>query len=346
MKITSVFIIQIICVSFFFLFSLSYFLFATSAYPLPPHPLKINLISCLSGQGLEADQKILAEAITALGHSAIKLRTDERERHSADINIFLQVLVPEQYSWAHFNWFIPNPEWYTQDLALLDNIDLILCRTKEVKRIFQGLNKPTYDLGFISTDCYRQEIKKDYSHVFHLAGKSPLKGTTAIQHLWLSDPSLPLLTGIQFPTSLISNQKNLEWIPHRIPLKQLRRLQNRCGIHLCPSETEGFGHSLVESMSTGAVVITTDAPPMNEFIQDKRCLVPYFTSQPLYLGITYHVDWSKLKETIQSVGSLPLKELQSIGLKNRALYLQRKREFYEKLKELLWVVSLHRGLSL
>ncbi|MES2199112.1 MAG: glycosyltransferase [Chlamydiota bacterium] len=65
--------------------------------------------------------------------------------------------------------------------------------------------------------------------------------------------------------------------------EDLRKIQNKTGIHLCPSEVEGFGHCIFEALSTGAVVITTDAPPMNEFIKDPRCLVPFSHSAPTHL---------------------------------------------------------------
>ncbi|EQD67759.1 glycosyltransferase, partial [mine drainage metagenome] len=55
-------------------------------------------------------------------------------------------------------------------------------------------------------------------------------------------------------------------IEHRIDYLDdaaLQRLQNAHWFHLCPSETEGYGHYLVEAMGIGAVVLTTDAAPMN-----------------------------------------------------------------------------------
>jgi len=52
---------------------------------------------------------------------------------------------------------------------------------------------------------------------------------------------------------------------------------------------EGYGHSLHESIGCGAVIITTDAPPMNEFIGiDKNLLVPVLRRDPCRLG---HLNW-------------------------------------------------------
>lgn len=302
-------------------------------------PLKINVISEKNGKGLETDQQILSEAITKLGHDVTNLSFEEALWSPADINIFFQLLVSEKFPLARLNWFIPNPEWYRQDIKLLDKVDLILCRTHEIERIFRNLNKQTYYMGFTSPDCYQGDIKKDYYQFFHLAGGSVQKGTIPIKDIWLSHPRLPLLTLIQYPTSFTSQQSNFNWISHRIPLEQLRLFQNQFGIHLCPSETEGFGHYIMEAMSTGAVVVTTDAPPMNEFIKDPRCLVPYTHSAPYYLGINYYVNAQELQNKIKALLKLTPEELSLIGLNNRSAYLQKKQEFYENLEELLWVAS-------
>jgi hypothetical protein len=40
----------------------------------------------------------------------------------------------------------------------------------------------------------------------------------------------------------------------RVPDKEIRRLRNVCGVHLCTSETEGWGHYLVEGMTAKALV--------------------------------------------------------------------------------------------
>lgn len=302
-------------------------------------PLKINVISSLNGKGLEADQKILAEALEQLGCSVKKINFEELQKNQADINIFFEKLVSEKFSWAKINWFIPNPEWYTQDIKLLNKINLILCKTHESQKIFQKLNKPTYYLGFTSLDCLQSDIKKNYSHFFHLAGESLQKGTPLVQNIWLRCHELPLLTVVKYPSDFIPKQSNLEWISCRLKVDKLRLFQNQCGVHLCPSTVEGFGHYIMEAMSTGAVVITTNAPPMNEFIQDSRCLVSYLTATTCQLGTCYYIDPIHLEDRIRAINCLPVTELEAIGTHNRKIYLKKTQEFYEKLKELVWLFS-------
>lgn len=304
--------------------------------------LKINIISLNNGVGLETDQKIIKKALERLGHSvecfSYWYKPKKNKIPKADINIFFEALRPEKFSWAEINWFVPNPEWYGQDLKLLDELDLILCRTKEVKRIFKNLNKKTYFLGFTSPDCLLMDIKKDYSLLAHLAGASIQKGTETISQIWENNAQLPHLTLLYFKNvekANIQQCQNLTWISTRLPEKDFRTLQNSYGIQLCPSETEGFGHYLSEAMSVGAVVLTTDAPPMNEFIRDPRCLVPYTHSAPKKLGVNYYVDPIELENKIQALVNLPLKELEAIGRNNRINYLKNRVDFHERLDVLM-----------
>ncbi len=300
--------------------------------------LNIHLFSEKNGKGLEVDQKILAHFLENLGHevSCFGLCEEVPSSFPVDINIFFQVINLARCSHATANWFIPNPEWYYQGLEELAAIDLILCRTKEVERIFQGLNKKTYLLGFTSRDCYRPDIPKNFSAFLHVAGTSDQKGTPAILSVWSRTPSFPPLTLIKHHSSSpFPEQENVHWIHYRLEEEALRELQNQCGIHLCLSETEGFGHYLMEAMSTGAVVITTDAPPMNEFMTDRRCLVPAFRSRPQCLGINYYVHAGSLKETLHRLRKLSLEDLQAIGRENREIYLKKTEEFKQRLVLLL-----------
>lgn len=311
--------------------------------------LKINLFTHKNGKGLEQDQKILAAALRELGHQVECLDFDEfsesrfdelNEDPYVDVNIFFQGIREIWTPYAKQNWFVPNPEWFYGNTAQLELMDLVLCRTKEVQRIFKNLHPKTYFLGFTSVDCYDPNIEKNFSAFFHLAGESALKGTKAIVKVWQRNPSFPLLIGIQH-RSLFAGGSNIHWINERVADDHLRYLQNVCGFHLCPSETEGFGHYIMEAMSAGAVVITTDAPPMNEFIKDPRCLVHYERWQSLQLGMKYYVSLNHLEMIVNFLKSLPQQELLEIGAKNRLTYLKKTEEFKQRLNELMTQVSIY-----
>lgn len=318
------------------LICLLYFPFAAEARI--GESLKINVFSSQNGKGLEASRQILKSELVELGHKIYERELNEVRNESClkvDVNIFFEIINPEWLALAKANWFIPNPECYVQDVAILDQIDLFLCRTYEVERIFNSMNKRTYYIGFSSRDCHSALIEKDYRLCFHAAGGSPLKGTKAILKAWSRKDHLANLTILIHYSLLHSEQPNMHWITERVSLSELRLLQNSCGIHLCPSETEGFGHYLMEAMSTGAVVITTDGPPMNEFIEDKRCLVPCFKTAPCQLATRYFIDPEHLSKRIEDLMNLPYEELKEIGNRNRANYLQRTEEFHHNLKRLM-----------
>ena len=72
---------------------------------------------------------------------------------------------------------------------------------------------------------------------------------------------------------------------------ELRRLQNSHRFHLCPSQTEGSGHYLVEALSVGATTLTLDAAPMNELVTaDRGLLVPIAHTGTQYLATTNFFD--------------------------------------------------------
>lgn len=304
---------------------------------VPNENLKIRIFTHFNGKGLESDMRILKEALDNLGQSVEVFNSFDcpDDLPVADINIYFEWITSKAIPFARLNWFVPNPEWFIDDLALLNVIDLNLCRTREVERIFLELGKPTYFLGFTSKDCFQSGVDKDYYRYLHVAGASLQKGTETILEAWKRNKHFPVL-GIVRNTGLpLSEQNNLVMIPFHIPPNSLLHLQNRCGVHLCTSETEGFGHYLLEAMSTGAVVITTDAPPMNEFVSDSRCLVPYSHTSYQRLAINYYVDLEKLESTINYINHLPHEELQSIGRNNREAYLEKRQEFLKNLEKLI-----------
>ena len=104
-------------------------------------------------------------------------------------------------------------------------------------------------------------VEKDFRQLFHYQGLGKdIKGTFGIERAWNTHYELPPLTILGgLPPAYARG--SLTVLNEVLPEDKLIELQNRCGIHLCPSAAEGFGHMIEEGMSTGAVIITTDYPP-------------------------------------------------------------------------------------
>jgi glycosyltransferase involved in cell wall biosynthesis len=298
--------------------------------------LTINLISWKNGVGLNQDVDILDSELTKLGHFVrfIDVR-DLQPQLKADINIFIEVKDEFFFPFATLNYLLPNPEWCHSPAHELSQYDVILCKTKEAERIFKTLNPNTVFLGFTSKDRLDETISKDYKSPLHLAGASIQKGTDVLIKTWMGNPQFPTLFMIRHKSKPVDPPlSNFFLISDYLTDSALKMFQNNCGLHICPSETEGFGHYIMEALSCGAVVVTTDAPPMNEFVLDKRCLVGYHRTEPWRWAMNYYVDPQKLENVIATLLSLPVEELKEIGRKNREFYLENDRMFKQRFAEI------------
>jgi glycosyltransferase involved in cell wall biosynthesis len=111
-----------------------------------------------------------------------------------------------------------------------------------------------------------------------------------------------------------------------LPAEKLNSLQSTCGIHVCPSETEGFGHYINEARGVGAIVVTTDCSPMNELIRPEYgILVP--CSIELDIDQNEHqvihrcrVHSADLQAAYYQVLALPNEEKQKMHSKARSAF--------------------------
>ncbi len=300
------------------------------------HSLRINLVGYRNGVGLDQDIDILINELTKLGHvvDTVDYR-NHNPRPKADINIFIEVINEHLLQYANENYLLPNPEWYTAPGHTILHFNKILCKTREAERIFKEINPNTVFMSFTCQDRYDPLITKNFRSPLHLAGGSIQKSTNEVFLAWQQNPHLPKLTlikhrgGWSYP-----HIENLHLVYHYLCLAEIIYNQNYHGLHICPSTTEGFGHYIMEGLGCGAVVVTTNAPPMNEFVKDERCLVPYYHTAPHYLGINYHIQPEALANVVENLLSLPEEELQEIGRKNREYFLQNELFFKKRLAEI------------
>ena len=306
--------------------------------------MKIHIFAKPHFWGLHSDKEVLTEELTTLGHEVEVFLYPALPTKKGDINIHIENINTQGKPLAHINWLIPNPEWLKADVDDIKSMDLILCKTHEAKRIFDEKFLNAVFLGFTSHDHYIKEVEKDYRSLFHYQGGTGQRGTFWLERAWANDleQTLPLLTIISFNTPPYE-KGSLRMTSKWLPPEKFYPFQNSCGIHLFPSCTEGFGHTLNEGRATASVVITLDAPPMNELVTDRECLLPIvnksirFTS---HFANLYFYDPRDMVKMVQKLVSWPKEKLQEIGQNNRKRYLQEREEFRERLKKILSEVKI------
>ncbi|WP_245453236.1 glycosyltransferase [Aquibium carbonis] len=236
------------------------------------------------------------------------------------------------------NLLLPNQERFPRrHIDRLGQIDLVLAKTRHATDIFSALGRPTEYLGFTSYDRQDLSVQKDWTRFLHLAGGSTLKGTEDILDLWRAHPEWPELVVIQKAENLSAAfASNITLLPGYLSDAELRRQQNACGIHLCPSRAEGWGHHLIEGLSVGSVVVTTDGPPMNEMVTpDCGILVPVASSTPRHLGTCYHVDRLALERAIEAVLAKPDTEKAALGVAARRRYEDIAVQFADRVRSIV-----------
>ena len=309
-------------------------------------PKKVNIIARTNGVGLDRDVDLIHDALTADGFDVTvshcrgisPLRRFFPGTARFDVNIFLERVFPRWFGSAHTNLLIPNQERFPKrHLPHLKQIDHVLCKSRHAEEIFSGLGHSTDYIGFTSTDLLDESISPDYQSFFHLAGRSTLKGTETILALWQKHPEWPELTVVQCKENAPEQiPANVTLITDYIPHEEIKQLLNRHGVHLCTSLSEGWGHYIVEAMSCKAVVVTTDAPPMNELISPARGVpIPYNRSEPRHLGTNFHIDPDKLEKNIQQLLLMSPERKQTYGDNARTWFEQNDTQFKETLPQII-----------
>ena len=287
----------------------------------------VRIIFKDEGYGLTRDAQIIKTALCEIGFSTEIIDTlkDSVSKTKPSINLFLEAIESKWLNSAQTNILIPNPEWLRPSTKeLLPYIDYVLCKTKHAEHIFQKLGCETFFTGFTGLSRFVPDIGKSFRSFLHLCGKSINKGTQNILSCWgarLDWPSLYLV--MQNKNIDILFQNNLHFMTGYFSDKDIQRLQNSCGIHLCPSEAEGYGHTIIEGMSVGAVTITTDAPPMNEIIQpDRGFLVRTCGSSNIFAGTRWEIDKESLASTIDYILNMSEENLLAIGSAARDWFIE------------------------
>lgn len=331
--------------------------------------LRVNIVSW-DGGGLGTDIDVLTQALTRAGcdvrfkgrrhrkprnrlHSLLMtLGVVIRQRWALltrrprfDFNFFIESVFPEHLTTGRVNCLFVNPEWFRDvNLDYLASLDFLLCKTPSGVEAFRDLPVVCYDLGFTSPDKRIPGfVRRGPVRCLHLSGQSAVKGTEAVVEAWSRHPEWPELTvvrrarrygGEEAPP--LRSLTNVRYVTDYLPADELRQLQNECEVHVIPSQAEGYGHVIGEAMSCSAIVLTTDAPPMNELVRpDRGVLIRVTRSEPMRRSMRNYIDVGDLEAKLNQVFKMSSEHRAELGRNARAWYDAQHVRFEKAIRALL-----------
>lgn len=319
-------------------------------------PQRCQLIGRDNGAGLSRDMALLADALRGAGHEVTLAALPHRGRLAEwltrrrlarrtpvfDVNLMLERIRPEFAAASQRNVLIPNPEYFRpQDRAALAQMDAVWVKTRHAEALFAALGARTHYIGFSSPDRYLPEVPR-HASFFHGPGRSGNKGTAALLALWAAHPEWPTLT-VAWRRKHIEHAElpdNIRLIRDHLDDDAYRRLQNEHRFHLCPSQTEGYGHYLAEAMSCSAVVVTLDAAPMNELVTPARgVLVPAQASGQQDLATLYQFADMDMAPAIERCIAMDSSEAEHLGRAARTWFEANRDAFPARLHQAMCAVE-------
>jgi glycosyltransferase involved in cell wall biosynthesis len=331
--------------------------------------MRLHVIAPPRASGLAIDQRILEARLRGRSPADVqpldfpfpgwgpeslrfrwkRLTTPSLWRARYDANVFLERIDPRWLDRARVQVLVPNQEWMRDACrAFLPRMDLVLCKTRHAETIFRDLGCRTQLTGWSSVDvparCGRSAFppRSHYAEPrpLHLAGAAETKGTALLLQAFARNPAWPTLT-VVIRAELLARldaprPANVRFLQGYLGEAELCAQLCAHAIHLCPSEVEGFGHSLVEAMGCAAAVLTTDAPPMNELVTPERgVLVPAERSAPMRLGTRHFVSLDALEHAIEGLLRASPEQRQAWGHAARRWFEDNDRAFTRALGEAL-----------
>lgn len=298
--------------------------------------MDIRLITNLKNTwGLSKDVEIIKNLLESQGHQVIVSQWDlpPTPPTMVNINIHIELVGGLHFRKAHKNVLLPNPEWF--ELRWIERAhiryDRIFAKTDRTATIFEmlGFGEKIYKTGFTSQDRYIPNVERQRTFL-HLAGNSGLKNTAIVVETWLNHPNWPTLY-VYTSNKELNHLKQFAGAPNvvfhfgHVNEEEIITAQNRHLFVVQPSASEGFGHCIAEPLSTGAIVITSDAPPMNEFAPTVK--VPVTIRGKHNLDLVYTPTVEGLSKTIENVLAMSPEEIKALSNKGREWWMANKVQF-------------------
>ena len=314
--------------------------------------MRINLIANFSTKGLMHDAMILRGLLTnAFGECSIrKVHYAMPQCAEAEINIFIESINPALFSCAAKNIWVPNVEWtYRTWIPYLNMVDEVWVKTKEAETIFSKLTPKARYIGWTSIDKVFNE-KKNYHKAIVLVGKNmyrnPKPILQAYLHILQTNPDffrvLPELhipyhpdnVKFFFPPQLADKVTILD---RELDESEYDDLLHGCGLAICTSAAEGFGHAVNEAMSAGCNLILSPIKPFLQLTEERAIFIEASKTidHPSCLGSIVDVSVQDLVQKLKLYAGGDMTYKTRVSDKMRGLYEQHHAEFITRIQPIM-----------
>lgn len=269
--------------------------------------MKFTIYFAKTGFGLRKDALILCDAFKYLGHEAdivempastvrfggirglllkilkafnvlffYRAVQDILFRKKLSVGIHLESVFYEKLYRAEHHILIPNQEWFeVSHIALLPYLKAVWVKSTFAQDIFAQYKCPVQYIAFCSiVSEFDIDAPKQRDYFFARTGMSWYRGAHNLINVWARHPEWPPLKLVIHPSVRPAvKPDNVEFLDIFPRNEDFVRFASGSLFHIYATETEGFGHSILEAMGYGAVVLVTDAPPMNEIANESCALM-------------------------------------------------------------------------
>ena len=317
--------------------------------------MRVNLIgNHRKGTGVSQDVQILHGLVAhVLGDAAQIRHVPHYLPHcpQADVNIFVEVINPSLFPYAGKTIWIPNPEWtYTTWEPYAHDVDEIWVKTHEAETLFAQWvpsEKIRY-IGWTSIDKVMPETK-NYWKAIVPAGKNLWRDPRPIIQTYMAIKRgdqglyahLPELN-IVYDPSVFALPPIPDEFSAKIKLKttlsetDYDALLHECGLCICLSAAEGFGHAVNEAMSAGCLLLLNPIDAFRELAEDVLWASSQkVTPSPKCLGALEDTDLESVRDALAVYAASQFAWKQTKSRIVRAEYEARHAAFIVRMKETL-----------
>lgn len=316
--------------------------------------MRVNIIgNHRKGTGVSQDVRILHGLIAHVLGKETQIRHVPHyypQCPEAEINFFIEVITPSLFPYASKNIWIPNPEWtYKTWEPYAKMVNEIWVKTHEAEKIFADWGVTTRYIGWTSIDKVQPE-KKNYHKAIVPVGKNVWRNPKPIIQAYMrmaqqkpdmyrALPELHIVHWNEYvPLAPIPEpyQGKIKLHSEVLSEKDYDDLLQECGLCICMSATEGFGHAVNEAMSTGSIVMLSPIDAFRELSDDAIWVSnSKVTPHPQCLGNLEDVEVDSIIEALEMYSTGGLSWKRSTGALSRATYEARHQAFVKRMEEVL-----------